>query len=273
MFLEAFRRRRGARSDDAFPWTVPALRGMGELHFTSPVTFLMGENGCGKSTLLEAIAVAVDARAAGAEEVGVDETLAGSRRLAAAFETVEQGRPRACVFFRAEDAFGFTRRIEREMKEIDAEADAMLRDEKAGEFRRRLGANITRSSRGMLASKYGDDPHARSHGETFLGILRAQLLPGGLYLLDEPETPLSPTRVLTLLTILLEAVASGSQFVIATHSPILAAYPGATVYVVSADGIVETPYDDLEHVRVTKDFLNAPGRYLRYLTTREGDRS
>ena len=267
MFLEAFRRRRGVKADGAFPWTVPALRHLRELRFTAPVTFLMGENGCGKSTLLEALAVAVEARAAGAEEVDADQTLSGSRRLAAAFETVEHGRPRARVFFRAEDAFGFTKRIELEMREIDAEADAMLADEKASPFRRRLGANITRSSRHAMARRYGDDPHARSHGETFLGIVRAQLLPGGLYLLDEPETPLSPTRVLTLLTVLLDAVRSGSQFVIATHSPILAAFPDAKVIVFDGDRLVETPYEELEHVRVTRDFLNAPGRYLRYLTS------
>ena len=265
MFVTAFRRRRGAKTDEAFPWTVPALRALRELRFDAPVTFLMGENGCGKSTLLEALAVATDAAAAGAEEVGVDATLAGARRFAAAFEAEERGRPLARAFFRAEDAFGFTKRIEREMKEIDAQADAMLHDEKASEFRRRLGANITRSSRGALARKYGDDPHARSHGETFLGIVRAQVVPNGLYLLDEPETPLSPTRVLTLLTILLAATRSGSQFVIATHSPILAALPGASIRVFEGDRIVETPFDEVEHVRITRDFLNAPGRYLHYL--------
>jgi predicted ATPase len=266
VFLEAFRRRRGARIDAAFPWTVPALRALREVRFTAPVTFLMGENGCGKSTLIEALAVAVQAGAVGAEQVDADATLAGSRRLAAAFETEERGRPRTREYFRAEDSFGFTKRIEREMKEIDAEADAMLADEKASPFRRQLGANITRSSRGMLASRYGDDPHARSHGETFLGIVRAQLRSGGLYLLDEPETPLSPTRVLTLLALLLDAVAGGSQFVIATHSPILAAFPGASIRVFTGDQIVETPYEELEHVRVTRDFLNAPQRYLRHLT-------
>ena len=265
MFVTAFRRRRGAKADGAFPWTVPALRALKELRFDAPVTFLMGENGCGKSTLLEALAVATDATAAGAEDVGADATLAGARRFADAFEVDERGIPRERAFFRAEDAFGFTKRIEREMKEIDAHADAMLHDEKASEFRRRLGANITRSSRGALARKYGDDPHARSHGETFLGIVRAQVAPNGLYLLDEPETPLSPTRVLTLLTILLAATRSGSQFIIATHSPILAALPGASIRVFEGERIVETPYDELEHVRVTRDFLNAPGRYLHYL--------
>lgn len=271
MFLEAFRRRRSARMDDAFPWTVPALRALREVRFTAPVTFFMGENGCGKSTLLEALAVALDARAAGSEDLGSDDTLAGSRRLAAAFETVERGRPRVRTFFRAEDAFGFTKRIHGEMKEIDAEADAMLADEKASPFRRRLGANIVRSSRGMLAAKYGDDPHARSHGETFLGIVRAQLAGGGLFLLDEPETPLSPTRVLTLLSLLLSAVARGSQFVIATHSPILAAFPGAGILAFENGKLTETPYEELEHVRVTRDFLNAPERYLRHLTAPQRD--
>ncbi|MDQ6941506.1 MAG: AAA family ATPase [Candidatus Eremiobacteraeota bacterium] len=263
MFVTAFRRRRGAKTDDAFPWTVPALRALKELRFDAPVTFLMGENGCGKSTLLEALAVATEAAAAGAEEV--DATLAGPRRLAAAFKADERGRPLARAFFRAEDAFGFTKRIEREMEAIQAEADAMLRDPKASPERRQLGAGYVLSTKHMLASKYGADPHARSHGETFLGIVRAQLLPRGLYLLDEPETPLSPTRVLTLLTILFDSVKAGSQFIIATHSPILAAFPGASIRVFDGDRITETPYEELEHVRITRDFLNAPGRYLRYL--------
>ncbi|HEV2642380.1 MAG TPA: AAA family ATPase [Candidatus Elarobacter sp.] len=266
MFVTAFRRRRGAKTDDAFPWTVPALRNLCELRFDAPVTFLMGENGCGKSTLLEALAVATDAAAAGAEGVDVDATLAGARRLAAAFEPEERGRPRVRAFFRAEDAFGFTKRIEREIHEIEGQADAMLDDENASEYRRRLGANIVRSASWVYVRKYGADPHARSHGETFLGILRGQLVRNSLYLLDEPETPLSPTRVLTLLTILLDAVKRGSQFVIATHSPILAAFPGASIRVFDGDRIVETPYEELEHVRITRDFLNAPGRYLRYLT-------
>jgi predicted ATPase len=263
VFLRAFRRRRGARTDDAFPWTVPALGALRELRFDVPVTFLMGENGCGKSTLLEALAVATEAAAAGAEGVDVDATLAGARRLAGAFEAVERGRPRVRAFFRAEDAFGFTQRIEREIQKSDAEADAMEGDEMAGEYRRRLGANIVRSAREVLVRKYGAEPHARSHGETFLGILRGQLVRSSLYLLDEPETPLSPTRVLTLLTILFDAVRAGSQLIIATHSPILAAFPGASILVFAGDRIVETPYEELEHVRITRDFLNAPGQYLR----------
>ena len=265
MYLEAFRRKRGARVDDAFPWTIPALRSLREVRFSAPVTFLMGDNGCGKSTLLEALASAVDATAIGALDVVDDETLAGSRRLADAFEAVERGRPPTRAFFRAEDSFGFTKRVQAEMAEIDAQADAMLLDEKASPERRQIGAGYMRSAKAPLVAAYGADPHARSHGETFLGIVRAQLREGGLYFFDEPETPLSPTRVLTLLTILIGAAKRGSQFVIATHSPILPALPGVSILVFRGDALVDTPYDELEHVRVTRDFLNAPGRYLHYL--------
>lgn len=128
------------------------------------------------------------------------------------------------MFFRAEDAFGFSRRVEREMNAINEEADRLLADEKAGAAARRRAAGFVRAQRGALVARYGKDPHAFSHGETFLGILRQRLVPCGLYLLDEPETPLSPTRVLALLVLIHDAVHAGSQFIIATHSPILAAY-------------------------------------------------
>jgi predicted ATPase len=271
MILRAVRRRRDAEIDDAFPWSVPALRGLTELKFTSPVTFLIGENGTGKSTLLEALAVAAETVAVGAQDVAADPTLAGPRRLAAALQVVWARHAQTRLFFRAEDAFGFTRSVERTMREIDAEADAILSDETAGAEARKRAAGFVRAQRHALAQKYGDDPHARSHGETFLGILRGRLAPGGLYLLDEPETPLSPTRVLALLAILHDAVATGSQFIIATHSPILAAFPGATILVFESGALVETPYEELEHVRVTRDFLNAPQRYLRRLTAPRGE--
>ncbi|MEA2666523.1 MAG: hypothetical protein QOI11_3467 [Candidatus Eremiobacteraeota bacterium] len=265
MFLRALRRRADAEIDGAFPWSVPVLRALERFSFDAPVTFLMGENGCGKSTLLEALAVKVEAVAVGAQDVEADSTLAGSRRLAAAFDAVYARRPQTRLFFRAEDAFGFTRRVERDMRGIDEEADAILGDERAGLSARKRAAGFVRGQKRQLARRYGDDPHARSHGETFLGLLRARVGAPGLYLLDEPETPLSPTRVLALLALLREAVDGGSQFVIATHSPILAAFPAASIRVFAGERITETPYDELEHVRVTRDFLNAPGRWLRAL--------
>ncbi len=266
LFLEGIRRRSDACVDDAFPWSVPALVSLESLRFSSSVTFLMGENGSGKSTFLEALAVAVGAVTVGAEDAAEDTTLSGARRLAETFVTSQRGRPHTKMFFRAEDAFGFTRRIEREMNAINAEADKLLADEKAGPVARRRAAGFVRAQRGALAARYGKDPHAFSHGETFLGILRQRLVPCGLYLLDEPETPLSPTRVLALLILIHDAVRAGSQFVIATHSPILAALPDAEILLFDDDGKLRaTAHAELEHVRVTRDFLAAPERYLRRL--------
>jgi predicted ATPase len=264
------RRRSGANVDAAFPWSVPALAALHDLRLRAPVTFFMGENGSGKSTLLEAIAVAAGASTAGAYDVAEDVTLAGARRLAATLVLSRKGRPRACLFFRAEDAFGFTRRIADDMQGIDAEVDAILADERASPQARRRAAGHVRAQRLALAAGYGEDPHAQSHGETFFAILQRRIAAPGLYLFDEPETPLSPTRVLPLLALVHAAAAEGSQFIIATHSPILAALPGAHILLFERGHIRTAAYDDLENVRVTRDFLAAPQRYLRHLIDEDG---
>jgi predicted ATPase len=265
LFLETIRRRPHAAIDEAFPWSVSALRSLQTLRFTAPVTFFMGENGSGKSTLLEAIALAAGAATAGALDIADDTTLTGAGRLAATLVLQRRAQPRARMFFRAEDAFGFTRRIESEMRALDVQADALLGDKGAGLQARRRAAGYVRGQRAALAASYGDDPHAQSHGETFLAILRRRIAAPGLYLLDEPETPLSPTRVLALLSLVYEAAREGSQFIVATHSPILAALPGAQILLFENGTIGPAAYDDLEHVRVTRDFLVAPHRYLRHL--------
>lgn len=265
MFVTAVRCAGPMDGDEAYPWSVPAIATFERLTFAKPVTFLMGENGSGKSTFLEALAIASRAAAVGARDVGDDSTLAGARRLADAFTLLSKARPATRLFFRAEDAFGFTQRVEREARELREISDDIANDEKASDRAKRRARGFIEGQRRALTSRYGEDPHARSHGEAFLGILRERLVPRGLYFLDEPETPLSPTRVLALLVLVNDAVAAGSQFVIATHSPLLAALPNAQILVFDGAEIVETAYDDLEHVRVTRDFLNAPQRYLRHL--------
>ena len=108
---------------------------------------------------------------------------------------------------------------------------------------------------------------ARSHGEQFLAFFQSRLVPGGLYLLDEPEVPLSPSRQLALLAILKGEVEppKSSQFVIATHSPILMALPGARIVSFDESPMCEVAYQDLEHVRLTRDFLNRPEQFLKHL--------
>ena len=272
MFVTHVRSSGPEDGDAAYPWSVPAIAAFESLTLSKPVTFLMGENGSGKSTFLEALAIAARAAAIGAKDVAEDPTLAGARTLADAMTLLSRARPATRLFFRAEDAFGFTQRVERSARELREISDEIANDDKASDRAKRRARGFIEGQRRAITSRYGEDPHARSHGEAFLGILRERLVPRGLYFLDEPETPLSPTRVLALLVLVNDAVEAGSQFVIATHSPLLAALPGAQILVFDDGTITETAYEELEHVRVTRDFLNAPQRYLRHLQPVRTDR-
>ena len=121
------------------------------------------------------------------------------------------------------------------------------------------------SSLGEMERRYGIDLDANSHGQSFLKLFQARFVPGGLYLLDEPEAPLSPQSQLALLAMIGEMVAQDAQFIIATHSPMLLAFPNARIYSFDATPVQAVAYEDLDHVRVTRDFLNAPERYLKQI--------
>jgi predicted ATPase len=265
MYLEALRRKPDERREGDFPWSLPVFRDLERLDFEAPVTFLVGENGAGKSTLLEALAVGMGAAAMGARDLKRDETLAPARELASGFRFVRRRYPRARMFLRAEDVFGFTRRIVEERRELAAEAARMREELSDGLEGKEKAVALVAGQERALAQRYGADPHARSHGETFLALLEARLAPRGLYFLDEPETPLSPTRVLALMAMLRHRVAAECQFLIATHSPILMALPEARILVFEDGAIRPTPYEEVEHVRVARGFLARPERYLSEL--------
>ncbi len=263
MFLSSLRRHDDhARDARAFPWSLPLLCGLDELTLTAAVTFLVGENGAGKSTLLEGMAAGMKAVAVGGRDLARDPTLEAAREMARGFVFVRRRHARTRLFLRAEDVFGFTNRVGAEMHGLAEDADEFARDLPDG-YGRRLAQGVVQGQRAALVRSYGENPDGRSHGETFLALLQRRLVPGGLYFLDEPETPLSPTRVLALMAILARGVGQGSQFVIATHSPILMALPGAQILEVTAGGVRPVAWDDIEHVRVTRAFLNDPARVLR----------
>lgn len=125
---------------------------------------------------------------------------------------------------------------------------------------------VIRVQRNKLIERYGDNPDACSHGESFLNVLKERMAPDGFYLLDEPETPLSPMRQIALLYLIHEHVLDGCQFIIATHSPILMAYPEASILLFDEGEIRKISYDEVEHVMVTRGFLNNPETYLRHLS-------
>jgi predicted ATPase len=259
-------------SGASFPFTVPAIRTLERLDLESRVTFFVGENGSGKSTLLEAIAALANLPAVGSSEVSTDATLALQRSLTTGFRLVWSKRTRRGFFLRAEDFFGFVKRLARMRSELAdrlREVDREFAD--ASAYARGLAAGPARASLNELTSRYGEDLDANSHGETFLRLFKARLVPGGLYLMDEPEAALSPKSQLGLLALVAQTVGEGAQFVIATHSPILLAYPGATIYSFDATPIERTAYTDLEHVNLTREFLNRPAAYLRHLLPAETD--
>src|SRR5205085_10529859 len=129
----------------------------------------------------------------------------------------------------------------------------------------RLAQGAVRGQRRELARRYGEDADARSHGESFLNLFQSRFVPGGLYLLDEPEAPLSPQRQLALLSMLKEMVNEDAQFIIATHSPILMAFPEAMILSFDVHPIKEVMWEEIEHVSLTRAFLNNPSSFLRHL--------
>lgn len=246
----------------AFPFSVPAIEALPTLDLNVPVTLFVGENGSGKSTLLEGIAAAAELPALGVHEVAFDDTLAEQRHLAAALRLAWRPRSRQGFYLRAEDFFGHLR--------MQARTDARILREKA-EFRGDRFDHETAAAGGAHVDEWNAANHlrrydSRSHGESFVDVFSRRVRPRGLYLLDEPEAPLSPMKQLELLRLIVKATEDEAQFVIATHSPILLACPGARIFSFDSPPIREVEYDDLQHVTVMRDFLNDPESYLRHIT-------
>jgi predicted ATPase len=262
VYLTAVRRR--SSNGDGFPWNVPVVSALDALEFDRPVTFLVGENGSGKSTVLEGIAAGIHAIAVGSADIDKDDSLSGARRFAQAFRFERRRHPSVTLFFRAEDVFGFTRRMLRTMRDLTEIEEEFRREFPEGSYGQKLATGAARGQRIALEGRYGQDPDGRSHGEIFLTLLTSRLAPGGLYLLDEPEAPLSPRGVLQLIALIKDRVDRSCQFVIATHSPMLMALPEAAIYVFDGFSIVRKPYSEVEHVQLSKAFLNNPQQFLKH---------
>lgn len=249
-----------------FPFAVPSVATLRRIDFDAPVTLLVGENGSGKSTFLEALAIAARLPAVGSRAPGDDPTLEAQRRLARRLRLTWRGRTHRGFFLRAEDFFGFQKGVAAQRAEHEGELrriETELAD--ASEHARRLASGPHRASISAFTDRYGENPDARSHGEAFLSLFGRRLVPGGLYLLDEPEAPLSPQSQLAFLAMVRDAVREGSQLVIATHSPILMAIPGARILGFDDPPVRPLAFDEIEAVALVRDFLQAPDRYLRLI--------
>ena len=239
LFVRAIRLRRETVPDfDAYPFAIPAIRSLDELSLTSPVTFFVGENGSGKSTLLEAVAIAAGFNPEGGTKNFSFATVTAHSDLHDYLTLVRNtNRERDGFFMRAESFFNVATELER-LNEVDG---------------------------GAYRSYGGKSLHVRSHGESLLALMRYRLGGKSLILFDEPEVALSPFRQLSALTLIHKLVLKGSQFIIATHSPIIMAYPGATILQFDEHDIHRVAYEETEHYTVTSDFLADPGRMLEVL--------
>lgn len=259
---------RGSRRED-YPFSLPLLRQFHELHFEAPLTIFVGENGSGKSTLLEGIAALVNLPVIGSGSIRQDESLAHARELAKALRPVWTSRPQRGFFLRAEDFFGFVRQMNSMRKEMLAElaeSERQARERGASEYAVMMSKLPWQGQIASMESRYGEDLDAASHGESFLQLLQARVVPDGLYLLDEPEAALSPMRQLALLAFFKQSIEEmGCQFILASHSPILLAYPQAQIMQFDEGTLKQVRFDDLEHVRFTRDFLQDPQQFLRFL--------
>jgi predicted ATPase len=254
-------------SGTGFPFSVPTIRSLGALSFDSPMTFFVGENGSGKSTLLEGVALAAGLPTVGSVAATDDGTLAAQKALGRALRLVwDERRTRRGFFLRAEDFFGFTKQLAQTRAELMRDIAAI--DEQyvgRSDYAKGLAKGPLAGSLADMEQRYGVDLDANSHGQSFLRLFKSRFVPGGLYLLDEPEAPLSPQSQLALILMMGEMIAEGGQFIVATHSPILLAYPGAGIYSFDETPVRRVEYESLDHVTLTRAFLNDPQRYLRHL--------
>ena len=210
------------------------------LDFVAPVTFFVGENGTGKSTLLEAMAVAYGFNAEGGSKNFTFSTRKTHSELWEHLRISRLARPHDGFFLRAESLYNVASNID----DMDSEPSF---------------------DPPVIEGYGGVSLHAQSHGESFLSIVQNRFFGRGLYLLDEPEAALSPMRQLTLMAEINALTEQDSQFVIATHSPILMAYPRAEIFLFSEEGIQKVDYRETEHYQVTKNFLDNPEKMLHYL--------
>lgn len=235
--------RENVSTPNRYPFTIPALRHFKSLKFHPRVTYLSGENGMGKSTLIEAIAVAYGFNPEGGSRNFNFATRASHSELHNYFTLARGPKHRDGFFLRSESFFNLATNIE----DLDKE---------------RMGAKLINSYGGVSL-------HEQSHGESFWALFMNRFTGDGLYILDEPEAALSPTRQMALLTRMHELIGAGAQFIIATHSPIILAYPHATIYELTANGINKTSFTETENFKIFHGFMTGHKAMIKILLDEE----
>lgn len=215
---------------DVYPFNIDIIKNFTELNITKPVTFLVGENGVGKSTFLEALAINLDLNPEGGSQNFKFSTKNTHSILHKYMHVGKFNKPKTKFFLRAESFYNVSTEIIRISEE---------------------------GGQGPIYDSYGGNLHECSHGESFIKLIQNRFADNGLYILDEPEAALSPSRQMSLLCLIDELVKQGSQFIIATHSPILISYRGGEILDLN-NNFNKIKYEDTEIYQTYKMYLENP---------------
>lgn len=241
---------------EGYPFSVPALAAAKEIRFTAPITVICGDNGSGKSTLLSLLAAKLGAVRIGQ---GIIERERAAEQAQDAF-TLQKLAARRSFFFSAEDFIAYIAWVSRTKAEARTELERIEADDTIAD--KKYARMPSMRTLEELSGLYAEDLALQSHGEGFLDFFQSRLKPGGVYLLDEPEGALSFEKQYALALDILEGAAH-SQFILATHSPVLAAMPGAAILEATARGFLPRKYEELENIQFLRLFLECPQRMFR----------
>ena len=233
--------RKNIPSFEEYPFNIDIIKNFDEIIIDSPVTFLVGENGIGKSTLVEAIAISLGLNPEGGTQNFQFQTNNTHSNLSNYLNIPRYNKPKTMFFLRAESFYNFSSEVERLVEEDNFHS---------------------------LYKSYGGNLHNCSHGESFIKLVQNRFTGNGLYILDEPESALSPQRQMNLLFLINELVKEGSQFIISTHSPILISYIKGKILDLN-DNFKEVKYEDTELYQTYKMYLNDPYRMQQRIFNEE----
>lgn len=248
---------------ESYPYHMPIINNLKRLEFNTPITFFIGENGSGKTTLLESLVCLSQTIHLIPE---FSNPMIGPIKLSKSFQLQWTQKTFRGFYLKSQSFIYYIKHLEDLKSETQSELDALKDEYKdRSDYAYTLASGPYLKSLHALNSKYDNPLLEMSHGEAYIELFKSRLVPGGLYILDEPELSLSPTRQLSLMSLIKDMISKDCQFIIITHSPILMALEDSSIYTFSNETIEEIKYDDVSHVQLTKDFLNNPKSYLRYL--------
>lgn len=244
-----------------YPYHLPLFSEGFELDVYAPVTIIIGENGSGKSSLLKVIQsklglVCINANASDSN-IAID----ASHLTIHSEIGVIKG-----FYFESKTFVRYVDFVNQEILDAKKEIERIDKEYKdKSDYAKMMAKSPYHKTIGELNAMYDKDLSLQSHGESYLDFFKSRVKDNGIYLLDEPETPLSIQNQLTLFTMIMDAIKRGCQFIIATHSPILAALPEAIIYEIKANRFVKTSYENIESINLLKEFLNHKDHFIHHL--------